>query len=353
MLAYLAYHFPYAHRRDELVDHLWPDCELEAGRNRLRVTLTHLRQDMATVGSPGSSVLQSGRTCVGLNPDCVSTDLAEFDRLLKLAESTPIAGDRMKLLDSAIKLYHGPAMAGYYESWVVAAQMRVEVRFFQALTQLIEDSERANELQKSLEYARYGLCIDPVHEGIHREVMRLYAVSGNPTAALKQYHDLERTLSDMGDRPSPATRELARNIEAQAVQLKSTPKPPVDARYRILIIEDDPGLANIIRLCLGASGFECCCAFDATTGLATFHQMDPHLVLLDLVLPDLSGREICRRIRHISNVPIIMMTQLSHVQDQLQGFKLGADEYVTKPFAPELMLARVQALLRRTYNYNQ
>jgi DNA-binding response OmpR family regulator len=128
--------------------------------------------------------------------------------------------------------------------------------------------------------------------------------------------------------------------------------PAKDGKYRILVVEDDPNIARLILAILTKAGFECRYAPDGLAGLEAFKDADPHLVLLDLMMPGMDGRELCSKIREKSTVPIIMMTALNTDDDQVQGFKIGADDYVPKPFNPKLMVARVIAHLRRVYRYD-
>lgn len=130
------------------------------------------------------------------------------------------------------------------------------------------------------------------------------------------------------------------------------PAPPESGKFRILVVEDDPGIARLILATLTRSGFDCRYAPDGTEGWKAFQNSDPHLVLTDIMMPGMSGHELCVKIREISTVPIVMMTAADTEDAQLQGFKGGADDYVSKPFNPKMMTARVIAHLRRVYRYD-
>lgn len=132
----------------------------------------------------------------------------------------------------------------------------------------------------------------------------------------------------------------------------STTAPAPGSKFRILVIEDDHEVARLILLNLARIGLDCRYAPDGPTGLAAFKDADPHLILLDLMLPGLDGRAVCTKIRETSTLPIIIITALSGDEPQLQCFKLGADDYVTKPFNPKLLITRVVAHLRRVYSYD-
>ncbi len=117
---------------------------------------------------------------------------------------------------------------------------------------------------------------------------------------------------------------------------------------RILIIEDESHIVRTVRLYLEKAGFEVAWASDGTQGLAAFRRTRPALVLLDLNLPgDLDGLDVCRKLRAESSVPIIMLTARSEETDKLIGLELGADDYITKPFSPREVTARVRTVLRR------
>jgi DNA-binding response OmpR family regulator len=115
----------------------------------------------------------------------------------------------------------------------------------------------------------------------------------------------------------------------------------------ILVIEDEPKIARLARDYLEKYGYRVLLAGDGPTGLAAARREAPDLVLLDVLLPGLDGREVCRRLRAESAVPIIMLTALAEESDQIVGLELGADDYITKPFSPAVMIARVRAALRR------
>jgi DNA-binding response OmpR family regulator len=116
---------------------------------------------------------------------------------------------------------------------------------------------------------------------------------------------------------------------------------------KILIVEDEVKLARFVELELKHEGYEVIVANDGRTGLDCFETSQPDAVLLDLMLPELSGIEVCRRIRRVSDVPVIMLTAKGETMDKVIGLDSGADDYMTKPFAIEELLARLRAALRR------
>ncbi|NUQ36694.1 MAG: response regulator transcription factor [Caldilineales bacterium] len=115
----------------------------------------------------------------------------------------------------------------------------------------------------------------------------------------------------------------------------------------ILIIEDDPSIGKLLRRALMLEGYETELVGDGREGLAAFAALKPTLVILDLMLPGMDGIEVCRRIREESAAPILMLTARDAVDDRVLGLDSGADDYVTKPFDIDELLARVRAQLRR------
>ncbi len=118
-------------------------------------------------------------------------------------------------------------------------------------------------------------------------------------------------------------------------------------RPKILVIDDESALIEIIREALAEEGMEVVGASTAEEGLHTFFQEQPDLVVLDIMLPGCDGWEVCRRLRQVSNLPILMLTARTDGADLVRGLNMGADDYVTKPFSLEILRARIEALLRR------
>jgi two-component system response regulator MprA len=116
---------------------------------------------------------------------------------------------------------------------------------------------------------------------------------------------------------------------------------------RILIVEDEEGIASFIKRGLALKGYEAEVAADGESGLTLFRERTPDLVVLDLMLPDIDGIEVCRRIRAAGDTPVIMLTALDSVPHKVEGLEVGADDYVTKPFAFDELVARIRAALRR------
>jgi len=116
----------------------------------------------------------------------------------------------------------------------------------------------------------------------------------------------------------------------------------------ILVVDDEPKIVRLARDYLEKNGFRVATAADGPSALAMARREHPDLIVLDLLLPGMDGREVCRILRNESDVPIIMLTALSEESDQIVGLEIGADDYIVKPFSPRALVARVRALLRRT-----
>jgi DNA-binding response OmpR family regulator len=121
---------------------------------------------------------------------------------------------------------------------------------------------------------------------------------------------------------------------------------------RILLVEDDPTIRAMTQLSLQRDGFAVDTAADGAAGLAQFRSQLPDLVLLDVMLPGMDGVSVCRRIRQDSVVPIVMLTARTDPIDVVLGLEAGADDYVTKPFEPSILAARLRAVLRRVARHD-
>jgi two-component system, OmpR family, alkaline phosphatase synthesis response regulator PhoP len=117
----------------------------------------------------------------------------------------------------------------------------------------------------------------------------------------------------------------------------------------ILVVDDEPQIVRLARDYLEKNGYRVVTAADGQSALTTARREKPDLVVLDLMLPILDGREVCRILRRESDVPIIMLTALAEEVDQVSGLEIGADDYITKPFSPRALVARVRAMLRRAH----
>lgn len=120
------------------------------------------------------------------------------------------------------------------------------------------------------------------------------------------------------------------------------------AQNKILVVDDDKNICELLRLYLEKEGYNVILAFDGKEGLDKFKSQNPDLILLDVMMPNIDGWQVCRKIRETSDCPIIMLTAKSETIDKVLGLELGADDYVVKPFDAKEVVARIKAILRRT-----
>ena len=121
----------------------------------------------------------------------------------------------------------------------------------------------------------------------------------------------------------------------------------MNKQIKVLVIEDDPYICDLIILYAEKSGYIVRIANDGMTGLEMFYDSPPDLVILDIMMPEMDGWEVCKEIRRFDKTPIIMLTGKGESYDKLKGFNLGTDDYLVKPFDPNELMARIKAVLRR------
>ena len=120
------------------------------------------------------------------------------------------------------------------------------------------------------------------------------------------------------------------------------------AAKKILVVDDDAKIVELVKLYLIRDGYSVLTAYDGKEALRVARESHPDLIVLDIMLPGMDGLEVCRALRAESSVPIILLTAKTLEQDRIIGLDLGADDYVTKPFSPKELAARVRAVFRRT-----
>jgi DNA-binding response OmpR family regulator len=123
---------------------------------------------------------------------------------------------------------------------------------------------------------------------------------------------------------------------------------PVNENKRVVVVDDEPSVQEVVRAYLEKDGYHVFVAGTGGEGLALAERIKPGLIVLDLMLPDISGEEIAREVRSRSDVPILMLTAKASEDERIAGLALGADDYLVKPFSPRELVARVRAILRRT-----
>ena len=127
----------------------------------------------------------------------------------------------------------------------------------------------------------------------------------------------------------------------------------MDEKFKILVVDDEQKILNVIQAYLIKEGYEVLTSSDGEEALSIFKNQQIHLIILDLMLPKISGEQVCNKIRASSSVPIIMLTAKTEEDNKIEGLAIGADDYITKPFSNRELVGRVKALIRRTYRDNK
>ena len=125
------------------------------------------------------------------------------------------------------------------------------------------------------------------------------------------------------------------------------------SKYKILVVDDEKRMVRFIQLNLEQDGFQVVTANNGSEALEQVRTQLPDLILLDIMMPDINGFEVLKRIREVNTVPVIMLTAKGEEEDRIQGLELGADDYITKPFSPREMVSRIRAVLRRTRSFKE
>jgi predicted ATPase/DNA-binding SARP family transcriptional activator/uncharacterized protein HemY len=223
LLAYLAFYPNQAHSREILIDMLWPDATLEDPRNSLSKALSSLRQQLEPPNVRRGSVLVADNFKVQLNPEAITTDVLEFERHLQAAARAAGSTEQIQQFIQAVELYRGVLLPGFYEEWVVPQQARLEQAYFQAVRELLQLLENAEDTGRALHYAGLSVGIDPLREEAHLQLIRLHVASGQMAEALRRYEQMERLFKErLGSEPSAAARALGERLRAQAKHVSVT-----------------------------------------------------------------------------------------------------------------------------------
>src|SRR5579871_2410715 len=210
VLAYLALYIRQGHTREEIVDRFWPEMDLDAGRNNLSTLLVSLRRQLEPMGVPQGSVLMADRRNVRLNADVVTTDVAEFDALLKAVGKMASTEEQRSALERAVALYRGDLLPGIYDEWATQEQDRCRARYVDALVAWGRCLQAAGEYDTALSLLQRAITADPYREEVYASRMRLQAGLGSPASALETYRQLEGFLKEnLGVAPGGKARALA------------------------------------------------------------------------------------------------------------------------------------------------
>jgi predicted ATPase/DNA-binding SARP family transcriptional activator len=213
LFAYLAYDMHRSHSRDELIDRLWPECDPDVARNRLRVSLTSLRRQLEPPGVPAGTVIVADRAAVQLNPHACVTDVTQFEAAIEAADRAEGVTVQLQRLTEAVALYRGALLPDLFDSWVLQERQRLAEAFVQTHSRLSALLVQMGDLPRAIDWARRAVRADPLREESHRDLMRLLAAAGQPEAALGQFRELEGLLAaELGTTPEAESRDLARRI---------------------------------------------------------------------------------------------------------------------------------------------
>ena len=229
LLAYLALHLHQTHAREQLLELFWPDMETKAARDNLSTALSQLRRQLEPTGIPARSILIADWQQVGLNPIAVSTDVGDFDALIRQARQSEDAAAKIDCLGQAIDLYRGDLLPACYDEWAAREQFRLQSQYLECLLQLTRLLEAGGKYADALDYARRVTAKDAYAEAGYQAQMRLLARLGRPALALQTYHAFESLLRrELQTPPSGATRQMAERIGQEPGAY--APAPPVHAQ---------------------------------------------------------------------------------------------------------------------------
>jgi predicted ATPase/DNA-binding SARP family transcriptional activator len=227
LLALLALSLGRPQGREALVDQFWPELPPAAGRDNLSTLLSALRRHLEPTGVPRGAFLQADRQTVALNAATVTTDVGEWERLMRDATHTADISERAALLARATSLYRGEVLIGIYEEWAIQEQMRWAERHAEALEKWADALETMDERTAAWDATVRALAVDPLREESHRRKMRLLAAQGRPAAAMESYAALEKLLRNALDAPPAVeTRRLAQQIRETPEQFVLSPALP-------------------------------------------------------------------------------------------------------------------------------
>ena len=216
LLARLACRLDRPARRDDLIMQLWPQLEsVSEGRNRFRIALARLREILDASNDSDGSVVLADRTEVCLNPDRVTTDIAEFELRRAQAQQAPDDATRAERLREAVALYRGELLPGYDAEWAENERRGMIESYRDTLKTLVGIEAQARQVHSALDYAHRLVQVDPLCEESHLVLIQLYKAAGRPHAALRQYHALARVLDEtLGAKPSARSQNFIAQISS-------------------------------------------------------------------------------------------------------------------------------------------
>ena len=227
LLAYLAFWPKRSHTRSALIELYWPESELEAGQQSLRVALFSLRRQLEPPGVPTGAVIRADRRYAGLNPEAFTTDVAEFQSALALAEETEDKAEAIAHIRRAVGVYQGELLPGNYDDWVLTERSHLTDAYLGALGRLVRNHADAGNWEGAAEMAWRAVQADPLREASYRTLIRIYLVLKRSREVHALYELLAQRLREsLGVSPSRATRELAETISLEGTFVGATEPAP-------------------------------------------------------------------------------------------------------------------------------
>ena len=336
LIAYLALPAGRRHSRDELATLLWGGSDLDQARLNFRQCLFQIRK---TLGRLADRVLTREGETVALNADAVDIDVARFERLVK--EATPQALTRAAALYRGDLLLDLGGMEVAFEEWLLAERGRLREQALDAMTRLLAHQRQQGDVEAAIQSAVALLTLDPLQEGIHRALMRLYAEQGRHATALKQYQICVDVLArELRTEPEVETRQLYEALGQRRLSEGSAPA--------ILVVEDETVTITVLEGLLRQADYDVTTARDGAEALRQLGLCRYDLIISDIAMPTLDGMRLLEIMNQRSiDTPIVFLTGLSGAEMEVRGLRLGAADYVRKPINREVLLARVKNVLGR------
>jgi DNA-binding SARP family transcriptional activator len=341
LLAYLAAAGPRPHPRDTLATLLWGEVPEEQSRQSLRKALWDLRHALACAKP---SPLTTTNETVTLVPE--SVDVLEFRAH---AREGGAAARR-----AALGLYRGDLLEGFrvdepaFEEWLTSQRAHLRQLSMEVLERLLEHEVREGPVTAAVDVAVRLLLLNPVHEGAHRSLIRLYARQGRRDAALRQYRACADALwRELHTKPGPETERAYREVlAASAADIAS-------GRPRILVVEDEIVTRTSLQDTLTRAGYHVVVASDGAEAMFQLSHEAFDIVLADIWMPLLDGMKLLEVVRDKrAGTPVVLLTVHDNPELEARCLAMGAADYVTKPFEEPALLARLGRAMRRARDPN-
>jgi DNA-binding SARP family transcriptional activator len=345
MLAYLALRPGQLVSRDKMASILWSSTATEQARQSLRQTLSSLRKELASI-SPDRKLLIEDGDFLGLDTTAVEVDAVEFEAL--------IAETGVDALVRACELYRGDLLDGFeldeekFDQWVIAERDRLHRLALRTHAHLVELQQKAGDIDGAIATAQHSIRIDPLQEGMHRMLMRLYSDSGDYVTALQQYDACVKILRrELGIEPDAETKALEREVSSQRARRHAAPaavtEPP---RKTVLVVEDNPLNRELTNALLRTAGYEVLLARDGAEALMLLGREEVDLMLLDIDLPFINGHSLLAALKEKGiNTPAIFVSGLAGEEPEVRAFEIGAADFIRKPVRNNVLLARIQRVI--------